>query len=309
LNKKSLESLAKCGAMDSWEDRGKLLANMENILNYSKELSKNKNNGQTSLFADAPLIFEKQKVRLDLPGTVNQQEKLSWEKELLGLYISEHPFNEFRKHIEKHIIQLGRLKDCSRDSNLTVAGVITSIKKIITRSNDSMLFVKIEDHSSNVEILVFPSLLKASAEIWQDGKVIMCQGRLSDKDQEVKLLASKVVELKLDNVEACVKEFNDAKEVFKNNKWKYANKATPTKKDQPVKPDKSLKLVFNQEFDEKLLSSLKEYFLKYSGTDKVYFKIIQNGTSNIIETGFRVENNEELAAAIKKLGDAITIVP
>lgn len=87
LNKKSLESLVKSGATDNWGERGMFLHNMDNILSYSKEINKNLNSGQTSLFASSPTMELKHKVRLDNAVPVGQQEKLRWEKELLGLYI------------------------------------------------------------------------------------------------------------------------------------------------------------------------------------------------------------------------------
>jgi len=310
LNKKSLESLAKSGAMDNWADRGQLLANMENILNYSKELSKTKSNGQTSLFADSPAIFNKQKVRLDQVGSATQQEMLKWEKELLGLYISEHPFNEYKKHIEKIIIPLHRLHECSREANLTIAGVITGIKKIITRSNDSMLFVKVEDQFNNIEILVFPSLLKAAPEVWEDGKVIMCQGRLSDKDQEVKFIAGKATELALENIAASVESFQKAPEVGgKRGNWSNKKPVGIPVAQVVARPvDKSLKIILAEGCDEAIITGLKQCLIENVGDDKVFFKIFIEGKANIIETGFRVSNSIELNKKIKEIGgDMLTI--
>ncbi len=317
LNKKSLESLTKSGALDAWAERGRLLANMDNILNYSKEVSKNKNSGQASLFGDMPsLAGSRPAVRLDNPGTATQQEKLAWEKELLGLYISEHPMTQYKPYIEKFVMPLNRLSGCSREANITIAGVITSIKKIVTRSSEAMLFVKIEDQSSSVEALVFPSLLKETGSVWQDGKIILCQGKLSDKDQDIKLLANKAALLDSSNIAASLKAFNEAKEVGGRNgrNWpKKGEAASGTRINQapPAPPaDTSLKLIFKQTCDQHLLAELHSLLAERQGEDKVYFKIVaENGDSKIIESDLRVKNDAGLAQTIRETcGEMVTVV-
>lgn len=173
-----------------------------------------------------------------------------------------------------------------------------------------MLFVKLEDHTNNVEILVFPSLLKANPEVWQDGKVIICQGRVSDKDQETKFLAGKALELNLQNIQASVLEFEKIQTKSRNNNWQYAKKETAVKSSVQVKqPDNSLKIVINPTCDEKLIDVLRKSLVANIGNDKVYFKIFNNGQPNIIETGFRVTNTPELASVIKSAcGDAVTVI-
>ncbi|NTU98828.1 DNA polymerase III subunit alpha [Candidatus Falkowbacteria bacterium] len=316
MNKKSLDSLIKSGAFDNWGERGRFLANLESILSYSKEVTKNKNTGQVSLFGDLPLSASaRPTVRLDLPGTATQSEKLSWEKELLGLYISEHPMNQFRAALERYIMPLNRIAGCSRDSNITVAGVVTSIKKIITRSNDSMLFVKIEDQASSVEALVFPSLLKVSADVWQDGKIILCQGKLSDKDSEIKLLANKAVLLQQDDIAATIKKFNDTAEVGGRNGRSWPSKkpsgtnvnaAAP--QPQPAK-DSSLKLIIGKSCDQAIMGSLLALLSSKPGSDKVFLKIFgPDGAPKIIESSLKVENTSELIQGIKQVcGEQVTV--
>mgnify|MGYP001587276569 FL=1 len=98
LNKKSLESLIKGGALDNFGERGQLLGNIDNLLNFNKEAAKAQVNHQVSLFADAPVLNINSKIKLSPSAPVGRQEKLSWEKELLGVYITEHPFNDYKKY-------------------------------------------------------------------------------------------------------------------------------------------------------------------------------------------------------------------
>jgi len=323
LNKKSLESLIKSGAFDSLGDRGQLLGNMESILNFSREINKNSLSGQASLFADKPNLNLSHKIKLAPAAPISQQEKLSWEKELLGVYISAHPFSDYKKFLDgKNVVPLSSLSKNSRESSVDVAGIITSIKKIITRSSETMLFVKIEDNSSKVELLVFPSLLKSSKDIWEEGNVILCQGKISDKDQEIKVLANKAVELKLDNLEGSYENFKTAASTARSNgngngwaKKSYAPHYPPAPaQNQPTqnnaKPqDNSLKLIFSKECDADTLAKLKDIFLENKGEEKVYFKLIDGAEHKIIETGFRIKVSDSLKEKIRnKFGKFITVL-
>ncbi len=305
LNKKSLESLIKSGSLDSFGERGQFLGNMENILGFSKEISKTQANGQASLFGDAPALNLNHKVRLNPAPATSRQEKLAWEKELLGVYISEHPFLEYKKYLAgKDVTSLSELPKISREASLNVAGIITTIKKIVTRSNENMLFVKIEDASGKIEVLVFPSLLKRTQDIWWEGKAVLCQGKLSDKDQEIKLLCNKAVEMKPDEIEKTLDEFKTAYSAGRNNGHVYVKKEA---KSEPEKRN-DLKLIFNFRPNQDDLEKLRTILSEHKGEDKVYFKLKDGEENKIIETGFRVENNFKLTEKInEEFKEVITI--
>ncbi len=312
LNKKSLESLIKSGALDKFAERGQFLANMENLLNFSKEISRSRENGQESLFSNAPALNVERKIKLRPAPPADRRESLAWEKELLGVYISEHPFNEYKKHLENIIEPLAGLAPRAGVKSVNIAGIISNIKKINTRNNEAMLFVKIEDAAGNMEILVFPRLLKETKSIWQEGRAVLCQGKLSDKDKETKLLADKAVLLDLEDIQKSVKNFEaisgrDAPPRFARAGGNGGNSVNGgALKNSPAKP---LKLVLNQDLDKAMLNKLRELFIKYSGESKVYFKVKHGDGDKILETGFRVNNNESLIQSINNvLGDAITIV-
>ncbi|MDD5527724.1 MAG: DNA polymerase III subunit alpha [Patescibacteria group bacterium] len=334
MNKKSLESLAKCGALDQFNDRGLLLANMEALLEFNKEVSRNKDSKQVSLFGN-PSGTAPGRIKLDKSATVTQQEKLSWEKELLGLYVSAHPFNDFKKHLDNFIVPIAGLSSHLNEDAVRTAGVITVVKKIITRSNKPMLFVKIEDAAASTELLVFPNLYETTAELWQPGKVILAQGKISDKDQEVKLLVDKAAVLTLDNLAANIDSFkkievNNRKQ-FNGNGNNYFRRPessfvppSGTAGDKPPfatasgdKPpfatasgDKPapiiqtgpppLKLFFKKDLSAEQSALLKQILAQASGSSRVLIKIIRNGAPVIIEGGFRVNNNLNLVNQIKK---------
>ncbi len=197
LNKKSLESLVKCGAMDALGERGRLLANMEMLLGYAREIQRPKSSGQASLFggetANGKNILPPLKLQ-DAPPA-GKKDRLTWEKELLGLYISEHPAKEYEKVIERMAVLPSQLSAQLVGKHTKVGGAITNIHKIITKSGHPMLFVTIEDSRAKLEALIFPKVLERTATLWQEGKIVLISGRLDDKEGNFKLLAEEVQEL------------------------------------------------------------------------------------------------------------------
>ncbi|PIV31812.1 DNA polymerase III subunit alpha [Candidatus Wolfebacteria bacterium CG02_land_8_20_14_3_00_37_12] len=198
LNKKSLESLIKAGVFDSLGfERGQLLANIDEILSFSQNLKKSQTLSQNSLFGSD---YSSNGVLQLKPATsASTKEKLQWEKELVGLYISEHPLNRHERKLlmnkVKPIKELKTIKITTNGGLHRIAGVLTSIKKITTKTGQPMIFAKIEDLSDNVEIVVFNDTLVKNPELWQENNVLIVEGRLSQKDNEPKLIAQSAVEL------------------------------------------------------------------------------------------------------------------
>lgn len=329
LNKKSLESLIKCGALDRWEERGKLLHNCERLLNLNKEISKSKCSKQDSLFSGMADVASIPKISLEESVDVSQSEKLSWEKELLGLYISEHPFNIYKPYLKDYAINILDLGKHKGSDSVITAGIIGNIKKIITKKNESMLFVKIEDSISSVELLIFPRLLKETLSIWQEGRAIICQGSVSEKDQDIKLLVNHVSVLDHNDIQKSVDDF---KKIMMSNKensgaansWrkKYQNNYSTNKpkqetalpvaekeKQQAVAPVNPLKIVFKRELSLDELSALKDLLTSYPGDSETYFKIKQAEKDSIIKTGFKVEYSKELITQISNnFSDSLQVI-
>ena len=301
LNKKSLESLVKSGALDQFGERGEFLGNIDVMLAYNKEIVKAINNKQTSLFADVPDLQGSNSLKLNSFPPINKQEKLSWERELLGLYISSHPFSDYKKHIHEFIIPIKNLNAEKKDEQITIGGIITKIQKIITRTNKSMLFVKIEDDSGSLETLVFPNLLKETYDIWIEGKAIVCQGKLSDKDQELKLLANAAFKLSLRNINNVIEKFKNAS--FSSGGFSKSNN------NSGYALNKELKLEFLKSMDSANIERLKLIFSKHKGENKVVFQINTGDSKKILETDFRVANSSFLITELKaRLGGVIKIL-
>jgi len=196
INKKSLESLIRAGAFDNLAPRKELLNRLEDLLEFSRESQKTKKYGQSSLFGDDPITSKNQLLFTNGNGKRKLlQEEIQWEKELLGMYISDHPLKNHEDFLKDKIIQIKDLPKQKKDSKVKIAGVITKITKFITKSGKPMLFVRVEDLTSTIEILVFAGTLEKNPIVWQEGKIIMVSGRLTDKDDQLKILCDDAEEL------------------------------------------------------------------------------------------------------------------
>ncbi len=199
LNKKSLESLIKTGVFDLFEtDRNILLSNIEEILSFSQVLRKSQNSNQTGLFG---ANFHNTSLKLKDAPKANNKEKLLWEKELLGLYISNHPLDGHLKRIQlnkvrpiKELLEINYKENNSRN-RFRIAGVISKIQRIITKSGQPMLFATIEDFNDKLETIVFADALAKNPSTWQENNALIIQGRLSWRDNEPKLICEHAVEL------------------------------------------------------------------------------------------------------------------
>ncbi|MBI4225321.1 MAG: DNA polymerase III subunit alpha [Candidatus Sungbacteria bacterium] len=195
FNKKSLESLIKCGALDGLGERNQLLANLETILEFNRETQKAQSGGQASLFSMAPEV-QMASLRLKPADPAEKRDCLQWERELLGLYVSEHPFQQYAERFKtKNVMAIKDLTTDMRNRKVAIGGLVSAVQKITTKSGEPMLFVKLEDLTGKSEILVFPKLLAKNPVIWQEEKILLVRGRVSDKDSIPKILCEEAIEM------------------------------------------------------------------------------------------------------------------
>lgn len=194
VNKKVLESLIKCGAMESFGDRAVLLANLERILSYSTKAHGTAASGQIDLFGGVGI--EMPSLKLEPAGKMSTAEKLSYEKDLLGIYLSEHPMNEYKEQLLKMNVNL--LADLTEEMNnqtVKIGGVLTNIQKIMTRTKQIMYFSWFEDHTGKTELIVFPKVIEESSDLWITGNVLLVRGKVSTKDGQIKVIVDKAIKL------------------------------------------------------------------------------------------------------------------
>ena len=193
LNKKSMEALMKSGAMDEFGDQGVLLSNLEDMLLYNKEKGKQANN-QVSLFGG--MKEETSTFKIQNGKEATQAEKLLWEKELLGLYISGHPLDRIRDKLEKRDVNIKKIKEeIGNGLPVTIAGIIETVRQVITKNNERMAFIKISDFTDSIEAVVFPSVFKNSIETFVPEKCIALTGKVSLRNGEKSIIIEGVKEV------------------------------------------------------------------------------------------------------------------
>ncbi|OWK26871.1 MAG: DNA polymerase III subunit alpha [Parcubacteria group bacterium GW2011_GWA2_38_13b] len=273
LNKKSLESLIKCGATEELGERKKLLENIEDILKFARDLQKSKEQGQFSLFENEQNqnILPPMRLKESLAATKN--ERLQWEKELLGLYISEHPLKEFKNQLDT----LDSIKGIrsKTEGNVICGGIISKIKKILTRQNQTMLFVEMEDLTGQIEIIVFPRALEANPLIWQNDKLIVVEGAMNNKDGVPKIIAAKTHFLE-----------------------EYLKKI-------PQKPViKHICIDLPKNFGDRLMQDLQKIFAEFpTGPTQISISVANGELKpNTIETPYKIKYDESIVIKLKQLG-------
>ncbi len=194
LNKKSMEALIKAGAFDAFNERNQLLQNLEKLLEIAREHQKNKSNGQIGLFASAPSV-KPAEIKLEIAQPAALLEKLTWEKELLGLYVSSHPLNSFKKLFEAKCFPMANINATTVNRKIILGGLISGVKKIITKTGKPMLFMKLEDLGGKTEVVIFPNLLEAKPEILKENKIVFVAGRVDNRNGEIKIVADDVQEI------------------------------------------------------------------------------------------------------------------
>ncbi len=195
LNKKSLEALIKSGSLDSLGNRGVLLANLEEALEYHRETSRNNGGSQDSLFggmdSSINVTFTPKK-----EGTATKEEILAWEKELLGLYVSGHPLDKWREVLNKRQVNIAKIKAEMKDGMLVViGGIVTEVKEIITKKNDKMAFLKIADLTDTIESVIFPKTYALLKETLSLDNCVVIKGKISERNGEKSILIEEAKKL------------------------------------------------------------------------------------------------------------------
>jgi DNA polymerase-3 subunit alpha len=194
LNRKSLEALIKCGALDGFGERGVMLANIESLLAHHKQ-SLSHSSEQTSLFGGS--VFETAPLKLKEAPQATRSDKLAWEKELLGLYISGHPLDAYRQFLSTTNTSIEKLKGLPQGVTSVVYGHLDDVKQIITKKGDKMAFMHVSDLTGTVEIVVFPKAYESYKDLLIPETCIGIKGKMSMRNGEISIIADIVKSLEL----------------------------------------------------------------------------------------------------------------
>jgi len=196
VNKKTIESLIKTGALDLFGKRAPLLMVLEDTLNIIHKKKKAVSEGQFGLFENQESVHSNDIPLPDIPDLTRGQ-RLSYEKELLGFYLTEHPLMQYIDVFQKRDLRpIAQISDVDIGLRTTIGGIVTYIKKIVTKTkNNEMAFIKLEDTTGTIEIVIFPKIFTACVSFLKNDAVIQVSGRIDKKDDRLTLLAEEIINL------------------------------------------------------------------------------------------------------------------
>ncbi|MDX6490298.1 MAG: polymerase subunit alpha, partial [Gaiellaceae bacterium] len=191
VNKRALESLVKCGALDSsGGTRRGMLEALEHALSHGQRAQNDRLSGQSSLFGEAEAKPENPRIGTE---EFEKNELLRLEKETLGLYVSEHPLEAIRSQLRKKtdttLAELERRRD---GEIVTVAGIVSALRQLTTKKGEPMVFMRLDDVIGSAEVVVFNSVYAAARELLVVDEVLVVKARIDHKEGETKLIALEV---------------------------------------------------------------------------------------------------------------------
>ncbi|MEO8084313.1 MAG: DNA polymerase III subunit alpha, partial [Ardenticatenales bacterium] len=189
VGKRALESLMKVGAFDRYGTRAALLATLDRMSSTSAAHHQAKDVGQLSLFGGSVEAEQPAMVTPlpDLPRDVKSE--LAWEKELIGLYLSDHPLHRHAAALVETITVLaGDIDETMHGQPVTMAGLITSVRQITTKKGSAMAFVKVEDLQGDIELTIFPKIFEATRDLWQTDHLVLIQGKVEVRGDRPQVL-------------------------------------------------------------------------------------------------------------------------
>jgi DNA polymerase-3 subunit alpha len=194
VNQRVVASLVKAGALDALgEARAKMLQTLDDTMEQAQRAQRVRAQGQTGLFemgSEAPPLLEASGEEF------SREELLTMEKEMLGLYISDHPLHRWQPVLSQRVTaQLAQLPDLPDRREVVVGGLVSSVKRTITRSGSSMAFLTLEDLTGSVEVVVFPRLYEQQAYVLKRDAVLLLRGKVDIQEQTAKFLVEEVLPL------------------------------------------------------------------------------------------------------------------
>jgi len=263
LNRKSLESFIRTGSLDKFGSRHTLEANIEKLLSFAREEHSASERSQSSLFGSSAQT--KHELALN-ESTGNTQEYLQWEKELLGLYLSGHPLDQFRHLLAQNPLTLNSIQSPRKGIEIRV--LLKELKQVTTKRGELMAFAQVEDLSGSMEVIVFPKIYSQNRQLWQADQLLIIKGDCEERNDAIQLICREVA--------ACSAVL--------------AAEATPNYQ--------SLEICLPVQADKNIFAELKKLLYNYPGTMPVILRL--NGSKKL-RLPMQVAASNELLEKLKSL--------
>jgi len=322
ISKKTIECLAYSGALDQLGDRRTIAENHNLISEFAKNLEKAKsaNEDQTDLLGMISAEDEshlKQRLKLKPLMPMSVMEKLKREKEYLGLYVSSTPLKGLSRYLRSKVKFIGDFTDRDLGKTHHIAGILTSIKTIITKSGTAMAYAEMEDSTHKIILVIFPKIYEELKFKIKEEQIFIVEGKLEQRRGELQFSVFSMKGVSLDTM---IKNAMDAGNYDPNEKIK---KRAPTihleqynpaqKNDSPAAGnglqkgknltlvDGKLSIIIPADFNPRDFPKLKELLATMPGTSPVELLVSSGKNKKVLKTGLKIEANENNLSAIEKI--------
>lgn len=287
VNRKTWESLIKAGAFDSLGDRSQLYYSLDGILSFATRSQRDNSSGQVDMFGqtankNSDGVVPKLQLQTAQAG-VSERERLGWERELLGVFLTKHPLDEYKDYLSSALVQIKDLSAELENRTVTVGGMVAQVKKITTRKGANMAFVVLEDLTDKVELIVFPKIYQQMSDYWQQDQVLKVSGKLTTKDRDGNAAETKIL---VDSAEVIDPEMTSEAAI----------------EPKPDLDDNRVRIIIQIPDTNDLgkLTAMKELLLKYRGDTEV-FVMVGDDSATRIRLPFTVEASDELRQDLEVL--------
>lgn len=325
FNKKLIEALAFSGALDEFGDRKRIAESFEEISKYAKYVQQSQAQGQTDIFGvlDEQGVGEKQEFRLKSVPESTSTEKLKWEKEYLGMYVSGHPLAGLKKYLKKKVNLIGELTKLQVGKMIKVAGLASGTKKILTKSGGYMMIFVLEDLTAKIEAAIFPKSYNQLAPLVTGESPIVIEGKFDARRDTFMISCENIKKISLDTMIEKAKETKtydkdekvsrhipfigeilantDADEVENFDILGVALEKGETYGKPEGVDDSSYVITLSTNVEKDILDKIKELLTKYKGERDVMIHIPSDGKLKRIKVPFGVSVNAEFEKELDKL--------
>lgn len=304
FNRKAWESLIKAGAFDQFGERSNLLFSLDAIVAYASRVQKDAKSNQADLFGGLSDAVEVPDVVIEIaPEQHHERERLQWERELLGLYLSAHPLDRYDDYFAEQTVSLQSLEVGHDKKAVVIGGVLSTVRVIVTKNGSKMAFLRVEDKTGEGEAIIFPKLYEEIGEQLVQDAVIKISGKVSSTDRdgnslgEAKVIADEVIFVtnqELDTYKSSGKKMKTPK-VKKTDALKplvVGEKETVEYTPIDDTPKKLFVHVKNPD-DHTLLLALKKTLNEYPGEREIIL-VLGADKKSALRLPFKIDTTDEL---------------
>ena len=346
-NRKVWEALIKAGAFDAFAytidpetdedpairgDRSDLLFNLEQIIAFSQKVQKEAASGQEDLFSmlgDADLTGAETHLQIiPSPNKHSDHDQLGWERELLGLYLSSHPLDKFDTYLSENAYPTSEINSDQDGKNITIGGLISRIRGIVTKSGGKMAFAAIEDKTGEIETVIFPKLFETLPSNFEVGQVVIIDGKVSGRDRDgnktpdpsiivnsIKIIGQETADnyrpsglTKLESAPIDKIKIESRKRGRSGTAKAATVNSAPVVKSESYHPapdieKQKLYVHIKDPSDGSKLKQLKDKLQEFSGNDQVIL-VLGESKKDIVRMPFTTEICEELTRAVAEIYSA-----